>query len=140
MADMDFTGRVVLITGASRGIGRAVAQGFAKRGARVAVHFRQNRRAAEATLASLDGNGHLCVKADAAHSDDSKKMVEEVLGQMGRIDVLVNNAGIYEEHRMVESDFDAWRDVWERTLRVNLLGPAHLTYLVARHMKEAGGG
>jgi len=59
---------------------------------------------------------------------------------MGQIDVLVNNAGVYEFHPVATSDFDDWQQSWEKTIRTNLLGPAHLSFHVARHMMKTGGG
>ncbi len=137
---MRFDDRVVLITGASRGIGRAAAKLFARAGARVAVHYRSNRPAAEETLASLDGDGHAAFAADLANEQEAKGLAGEVIQRMGGIDVLVNNAGIYEYHEIAEVGFDDWLDAWRRTLATNLLGPACLSYAAARHMIKKGGG
>jgi len=137
---VDFSNKVVLVTGASRGIGRAVAQQFAHHGARVAVHYHQNREAAEETLASLAGGPHTVFQAEVADAGAVQRLVEDVIEEMGKIDVLVNNAGIFEEHPVPDVDYAAWQDVWQRTLGVNLLGPANLSYCVARHMIQNGGG
>lgn len=137
---MDFSNKVVLVTGASRGIGRAVAQQFAHHGARVAVHYHRNREAAEETLASLAGGPHAAFQADVADAGAAQRLVEDVIEEMGTIDILVNNAGIFEHHPVPDVDYAEWQDVWQRTLGVNLLGPANLSYCVARHMIERGGG
>ncbi|MCJ7682127.1 MAG: SDR family oxidoreductase [Candidatus Aminicenantes bacterium] len=136
----DFSNKVVLVTGASRGIGRAVAVAFAKRGAGVAVHYNRNAKAAEETLSFLAGSGHMKIGADIGDPDAVKDMVDGVAKRMGRIDVLVNNAGIYEEHPLFDMDFESWKDAWRRTIDVNLLGSAHASYCAARHMKKSGGG
>jgi 3-oxoacyl-[acyl-carrier protein] reductase len=136
----DFEGKVVLVTGASRGIGRAVAEQFAARGATVAVHFRAGRRAAEETLAALDGDGHLALQADVADPDQARSLVERVVEELGRVDVLVNNAGIYEEHPVLTTSDEDWRRIWRRTIDTNLIGPANLIHAVAPHMVAAGGG
>ena len=137
----DFQGRVVLVTGGSRGIGRAVAREFAARGATVAVQFRADRAAATDTLASLGGaGGHLAVAADVADPEQARSLVGRVVDTLGRVDVLVNNAGIYEEHPVLETGYDDWVEVWRRTIEVNLLGPANLIHAVAPHMVAAGGG
>jgi 3-oxoacyl-[acyl-carrier protein] reductase len=135
-----FAGKAVLVTGASRGIGRAVASAFAREGARVALHYRERRDAAKEVLASLPGGPHVLVAADLADPRQAERVVEETAGAFGRLDVLVNNAGIWEPHPILTTDFDAWREIWERTLATNLLGPAHLAYFAARRMARSGGG
>lgn len=137
---MRFDGKVVLVTGSSRGIGRASALGFAGEGARVAVHYQRRRAAAEQTLGDLPGGPHDLFQADVAEPEQARILVERVADRMGGIDVLVNNAGIYEEHPLVDVDYGAWQAAWRRTLAANLLGPANLTYCSARLMKERGGG
>ncbi len=137
---MGFSNKVVLVTGASRGIGRAIAQQFAGEDARVAIHYHRNREAAEETLASLRGGPHAVFQADVADPAAAQALVDSVIAEMGKIDVLVNNAGLYQEHPAPDVDYDKWQDVWQRTLAVNLLGPANVSYCVARHMMENGGG
>ena len=137
---MDFNNKVVLVTGASRGIGRAVAEQFAQAGARMAVHYHRNRAAADETLAALPGGPHHIFQADQADPADARALVEAVIDVMGPIDVLVNNAGIYEEHRLADVSYEEWLGAWDRTLAVNLLGPANITYWVAKQMIEQGGG
>jgi 3-oxoacyl-[acyl-carrier protein] reductase len=140
MSGPDFEGKVVLVTGGSRGIGRAVAEQFAARGATVVVHFRADRRAADDTLAALDGHGHLTLQADVADPDQARSLVERVVEELGRVDVLVNNAGIYEEHPVLTTSDEDWRRIWRRTIDTNLIGPANLIHAVAPHMVAAGGG
>jgi 3-oxoacyl-[acyl-carrier protein] reductase len=137
----DFQGRVVLVTGGSRGIGRAVAREFAARGATVAVQFRADRAAATETLASLGGpGGHLALRADVADPEQARSLVGRVVDTLGRVDVLVNNAGIYESQSVLETSYEDWQRIWRRTLETNLLGPANLIHAVAPHMVAAGGG
>ena len=131
---------VVLVTGGSRGIGRAVAEEFAARGATVAVQFRADRRAADDTLAALHGVGHLALPADVTDPEQVRSLVERVVDRFGGIDVLVNNAGIYQEHPILETSYEDWQRIWRRTIETNLIGPANLMHAVVPHMVAAGGG
>jgi NAD(P)-dependent dehydrogenase (short-subunit alcohol dehydrogenase family) len=137
---MDFSGRVVLVTGASRGIGRAIAQQFAQYGARVAVHYNSNRGAAEETLASLNGSGHRIFQADVADAGAVKALVDAVAAEMGGLDILINNAAIYTEHPVATVSYDEWQAQWSAILAANLTGAANLIYCAARHMMQRGGG
>ncbi len=138
--DTSFANKNVLVTGASRGIGRAIAHTFAESGARVAVHYHQNRQAAEQTLAGLPGGPHQLVQADVSVPESVRKMVDEVIREMGTIDVLVNNAGIYGRYPVVDLTYEEWQGIWERTIRTNLMGPANISFCVAQHMRDHGGG
>lgn len=131
---------VALVTGASRGIGRAIAAHLARRGVRVAVHYHRSESAAEAARAALPGPGHTLHQADVSRGDDCGRLVREVIAQHGRLDLLVNNAGIAEDHAISDGDlnFATWEVIWERTLQANLLGPAHLTFHAVRHMQSRG--
>ncbi|MFQ5677637.1 MAG: SDR family NAD(P)-dependent oxidoreductase [bacterium] len=130
----------ILITGASSGIGRAIAQEFAKHGGRVIVHYNRNQQGARETLESLPGNSHMTARANLTAPDEAPKLVEKVIGKMGSIDVLVNNAGIFVPHPILEIDTQEWLDAWQKTISTNLIGPANLTFCVANHMIENGGG
>jgi 3-oxoacyl-[acyl-carrier protein] reductase len=137
---MGFSGRKVLITGGSRGIGRACSIAFAERGARVAVNYRANADAAEATLAELPGGPHVALRADVADPEDAQRLVAAAVQSLGGLDILVNNAGIWIDHGLEEVDYGEWREAWDRVLRTNLVGPANVCYCAARHMIGAGGG
>jgi 3-oxoacyl-[acyl-carrier protein] reductase len=137
---MRFDGQIVLVTGASRGIGAAVARLFAEQGARIAVHYLGNLDGAEATAATLPGGPHMIVQADIKDPVAVATMVAEVVREMGRLDVLVNNAGIYEEHPLSETDYESWQASWRRTIETNLIGAANASYCAARQMIGQGGG
>jgi 3-oxoacyl-[acyl-carrier protein] reductase len=137
---MEFQGKHILITGASRGIGRACAMQFAEKGGKVAVHYGVNIAAANDTLKALPGEGHISVQADIADVDAVQRMVDTVTSRFGRIDVLVNNAGIFEEHPLPEVDYATWCSSWTRVLATNLMGAACTTYCVAQQMMQQGGG
>jgi NAD(P)-dependent dehydrogenase (short-subunit alcohol dehydrogenase family) len=132
--------RVALVTGGSRGIGRAIAIEFAREGARVIVHYRADAQAAEATLSALSGDGHIAVAANLAEPAQARSLVERVVDDTGSIDILVNNAGVYEAHPVLDTRPDEWQRVWEQTLATNLVAPATLIHAVVPHMVAAGGG
>lgn len=136
----DFTGKVVLITGAAQGIGRVIARQFAERGAHVAIHFNRNQGQAEKTLASLAGSSHSIHQADIADASSVSRLVEAVISEHGRIDVLVNNAAIFEAHPIANVSYDAWQAAWTRTLNANLIGAANVSYCAAQQMIKQGGG
>lgn len=137
---MSTDGKVVLVTGGSRGIGRASARIFAARGARVAINYRENSAAAAETLASLGGEGHCSFAADISDASAVKGLVDEVTARMGGLDVVVNNAGVGGHHGVDEVEFPEWQAAWQRILATNLVGPANLSFCSARYMTENGGG
>jgi 3-oxoacyl-[acyl-carrier protein] reductase len=131
--------RAVLVTGASRGIGRAVAQAFAGHGDRVAVHHRSSPGRAEQVLAGLPGSGHAVVQADLTDAEAVRRMVDRAHTDLGGLDVLVNNAGIYVPHPVTDVSYQQWQDAWRDTLAVNLTGAANVTWCAVQYMKETGG-
>jgi NAD(P)-dependent dehydrogenase (short-subunit alcohol dehydrogenase family) len=137
---MDFSGKTVLVTGGGRGIGRAVAHGFADRGARVAVNYLSNREAAEHTVASLPGGPHIAIQGDVSDPAAVARVFDTAAEAFSRIHIVVNNAGIYEYHRIDEVSYEAWQRAWRRTLDVNLVGPANVCFQAAKHMIDHGGG
>jgi 3-oxoacyl-[acyl-carrier protein] reductase len=132
--------RAVLVTGGSRGIGTAIACAFAERGDRVAVHYRAAEGAAAAVRDALPGAGHVTVQADLADPEAVRAMVDDAASQLGGLDVLVNNAGIYVPHPVLESTYEEWQEAWRATLDVNLTGAANATWAAVRHMVAGGNG
>ena len=138
---MDVAGRVVLITGASSGVGAALATKLAEMGARVVVNYSRSVEAAEAVVSHIsDAGGHaLAVQADVSEEADCKRLVATTVEHFGQLDVLVNNAGTttFVPH----DELDALtEDIWLRTLRVNLVGAFMMSREVAHHIEAAGGG
>ena len=136
----DLAGQVCLVTGASRGIGAAIAARLAALGGRVVVHYGSRREAAERVAAVLPGSGHWTIGRDLGTPSAAAEMIEEVADRAGRLDVLVNNAGIYLDHPPLETTPGDWLCRFEEILAVNLLSPAALCHAAARRMAGSGGG
>jgi NAD(P)-dependent dehydrogenase (short-subunit alcohol dehydrogenase family) len=132
--------RVALVTGGSRGIGRAIASRLAEQGDTVVVQYLVNEAAAQATLAALSGEGHQALAADLCDPGAVALLVQRVVAALGRIDVLVNNAGVYEAHPLLSTSYAQWQESWRRTIDTNLVGPANLIHEVVPHMIANGGG
>jgi 3-oxoacyl-[acyl-carrier protein] reductase len=127
---------VALVTGGSRGIGSVIARHLAQRDVRVALHYRGNAAAAEATLRSLPGSGHMAIAADLTDSQAALQLWDRALQKFGAIDVLVNNAGLFVDHPPLNTDYGAWQAAWHTTLAANLFGPANLSLLAIQHMAQ----
>ena len=133
-------GRAVLVTGASRGIGAAIARAFASVGDRVAVHYARSADGAERVAASLAGVGHVVVGADLADAAAVRRMVDSAADRLGGLGVLVNNAGVFKPHPITETSYEEWQQAWQETLGVNLVGAANVSWCAAQHMVRGGGG
>jgi NAD(P)-dependent dehydrogenase (short-subunit alcohol dehydrogenase family) len=131
-------GKVALVTGGSRGIGRAIALNFADAGANVVISSRKLPEL-EAVSGELKAKGRrsLAIASHIAKPEDSKNLVQKIQAEFGRIDILVNNAGT---NPYVGPLFKAEEWAWDATMNVNLKGPFILGQMVARMMKEQGGG
>lgn len=136
---MDFSGKVALITGGSRGIGAATAKRIAGGGGSVVIHYGSNRRAAEAVAAEIGaGDCHL-VGADLADKDAARTIWRAAMDWQGRIDVLINNAGVFLTEERSGPDAD-WQAVWARTLQINLVSAADLCREAVNHWMDKGRG
>lgn len=134
----DFTDKVVLVTGASRGLGRAMALGFAECGADIVATSR-TADACQDVIAEVQRLGRRAVAlgCHVGKWDDLPRLVDGALEAFGRIDVLINNAGIAP---VAESSFAVSEELFDKIVAVNLKGPFRLSALVADHMRSAGGG
>jgi 3-oxoacyl-[acyl-carrier protein] reductase len=129
---MRFDGKRVLVTGGSRGIGAAVVSAFAAEGARVAVH--SSRQPAQVDPP------HLAVTGDIAQAETVERFVAEAVDGLGGLDVLVNNAGIYQELDPLTASYAEWQQHWRQTIDVDLLGPAWVTFCALPHLRASGRG
>jgi 3-oxoacyl-[acyl-carrier protein] reductase len=138
MSDHEFSGRTALVTGGSRGIGRACVEILARHGASVAVNFRSNVDAAQDVVQGLASAGQraIAVQADVTDEAQVRSMVEKVEQELGPIDLLVNNAGVFHFVSHEETDLD----IWNQTMACNLTGVFLVTWAVKRKMIERGFG
>jgi NAD(P)-dependent dehydrogenase (short-subunit alcohol dehydrogenase family) len=136
----DASGTVALVTGASRGIGQAIAQQLAARGMRIALHCREQRAAADRLRQLLPDDGHAVYVADLADPDAAASLWSEVWDGFGHIDILINNAAVYLEHPPLTTDPERWAELWAQTLGINLMSAATLCQLAARQMTAENPG
>jgi NAD(P)-dependent dehydrogenase (short-subunit alcohol dehydrogenase family) len=137
---LDLGGKVALITGASRGIGREAALRMAESGARVAVNYFRGAAEAEEVVSTIGAARSFAVRADMADPQQVADMVEETERRFGRLDILVNNAAVYGENLFEGDDYAAWRQGWQHTFAVNVFGAANAAFLAMRSMRRNGGG
>jgi 3-oxoacyl-[acyl-carrier protein] reductase len=135
---IDLTGKTAVVTGGSRGIGRAIVARLATQGADVAFTFKGNVAAATETTAIVEATGRraLAIQGDARQADTAAAVVKEVLEAFGTIDILVNNAGVTRDDLMMRMSEDDWREV----LETNLFGAFYMTKAVTRPMLKARSG
>ena len=135
---IDLSGRVALVTGGSRGIGKAIALRLAGQGADVAFSYRGNESAAKATAGEIEALGRkaLAVQADVSDAGAADGLVKSTLEAFGKVDILVNNAGITRDDLIMRMSVEAFREV----LETNLFGAFYMTKAVTRPMLKAKGG
>ncbi|MDG4667912.1 glucose 1-dehydrogenase [Mycobacterium sp. 236(2023)] len=135
----DLTGKVALVTGSTRGLGKAMAEGFARAGANVVVSSRKAESCQQvaAEIAAATGRDVAGVACHVGDWESIPAMVEQVVERMGRIDVLVNNAGI---NPAAQYAADVSKELWQKIFSVNLEGPLRTSQCVAPVMRDGGGG
>lgn len=135
---LDLTGQIILLTGASRGIGAALAQTLGQAGATLALHYSRSQAPAEALAHQLGGES-AAFQADLAQPEAIDQLYTEVLARYGRLDTLVNNAGIALP-QADDADAATWLATWQQTLQVNLIAAARLCHLALPQMQQQGAG
>lgn len=136
---MRLANKVAIITGSSRGIGRATAIEFAKEGASVIVNYASSESSAREVVKKIVGSDGkaVAVKGDVGVSDDRRKIVDTALSEFGKIDILVNNAGF---HYVCTDINQLTEEIFRKTLAINLEGTFFMCQLVVPHMPKEGGG
>jgi 3-oxoacyl-[acyl-carrier protein] reductase len=139
---LDFSNKNVLITGGSRGIGKACAKLFSELNANVIITYKTNLQKAEQTLSELSnkGNKHSYFQLDISSPDNVKDFFNKFSKEYNKPDVLVNNAAVYIEHKINEVTYEEWQRIWDETISTNLIGISNLCYFVSRQMIKKGGG
>ncbi len=132
MTKIDLTDKKILLTGASAGIGAALADYLMKMGAQVAVHYNSNKKTAERLVANYPKTGSIVVKADLTQAEEVIGLFKTVQAEFRRIDVIILNAGVFIEHP-VELSTDEWLKVWKQTLAINLDSVGILTKMGLDH-------
>jgi 3-oxoacyl-[acyl-carrier protein] reductase len=135
---IDLSNTSVLVTGASRGIGAAVARAMGKAGARVAIHYRDQRQPATALAGQIGASAEV-FQADLSRVEECIALWRAVIARFGRLNTLVNNAGVALSSPMESATAD-WVQAWDTTMAVNLRAPAILCKLALEHFVAAGGG
>lgn len=132
----DLTGKVALVTGASRGIGRGVALLMAKAGADVVVNYAGNVEGANQTVSEIEGLGRkaIAIKADVSNKSEVENLVSESVSKMGKIDILVNNAGVLS----YQAFLDMPEEEWDKIIDTNLKGQFLVAQAVVKHMVASG--
>lgn len=136
---VDLTGKTILVTGGSRGIGEGIVRGLVAQGASVVLNYTSSKERAEAIADELGRDRCLPVQAHMDRWQDLDRLWQEAVAWKGRIDVLVNNAAVRQPIDMT-ADSEAWNDHWLYTLKVNLVATAHLSRMAVLHFQEKGGG
>lgn len=136
---MNFKDKVVLVTGSSRGIGKATALAFAREGAKVVINYVAAKNEAEKTLAEVKALGAeaIAVQCDVSKPDEVKRMFEETVKKFGRLDVLVNNAGVFVGANSFE---ESTVEEWQKNFSVNVIGTFLCTQAAAKIMKKQKSG
>jgi NAD(P)-dependent dehydrogenase (short-subunit alcohol dehydrogenase family) len=136
---LDLTDKVVLITGGSRGIGAETARRMAAAGGRVIINYRRSEDEANALVQEIGGNA-IAICADIADPAALETMIDDIVDAFEKIDVLVNNAAVFEYNPFDGDDFAAWQQGWRRTFDLNVFAAANAAWLAMRAMRRSGGG
>lgn len=136
----DLTDKVILVTGASKGIGAAIATRLGNAGASVIAHYGSDLIGAEEAVAGIPENCKKLISADLGDKKEVDRLWHEAEGWRGHIDVFVNNAAVMRTENAFDASNDEWDALWQEAIAVNVLAPARLMRNAVRHYKKIGGG
>lgn len=134
--EINLNGRVVLVTGASSGIGKAICENLSESGATLAIHYNNNKKSA-VELAKRLGNNSQPFQANLANTHQTESLFNAVIMKYGKLDVLINNAGIYQ---FTPNNDERWIEKWQNTITINLTSAAILSKMAIEHFIKNGGG
>ncbi|MEC8956693.1 MAG: SDR family oxidoreductase [Pseudomonadota bacterium] len=132
----DFSRKRIFITGGSRGIGKAIAQGYATYGAEIVITYKSKEKLAKELINSLPGQNHSCLELDVTNSEDIKETISKSISILSGLDIVINNAGLFVDHPILDTKFDDWQNAWRSTIEANLMGPANICYHAAQYFKK----
>ncbi len=132
---IDLTGKVILVTGGSQGIGEATVKTLHQAGANVILHYGQSQEKAEAILQELGEESCTILQADFSQKNAAIELWQNAIDWAGKIDVIVNNAGVITP-ASIEDDLETWSQNWQETLQVNLIAVADLCREAIHHFKQ----
>ena len=135
---MRFEDKVVLVTGSSKGLGKAIAIAFAREGASVIINYNSDKDGAKSVLADIKGLGVQSdiIKADVSNSEEVSSMIKKVVGKFGKLDILVNNSGIIKDARITSMS----KELWDEVINVNLTGVYNCTKSAGQVMEKQKSG
>ena len=136
----DFKDKVVLVTGGTRGIGKAISMAFGEAKAKVVMLYYSNEIESQKTLVEMRNMEHHSIRCDVSKPEEVRKMVKDVAIKYGQIDILVNNAGVYIPHEIDKISYNEWQYKWTKTIDINLNAPANICFCVANYMLLQGSG
>ena len=138
--NLDLNGKVALVTGASRGIGRETAIRLASAGALVGVNYHRSKDEALSVVREIGDAKAVALHADVADPAQTSSMIDALIERFGKIDILVNNAATFDMNPFDRDDYAAWQQGWRRTFDLNVFGAANAAFLAMRSMRKNGGG
>jgi NAD(P)-dependent dehydrogenase (short-subunit alcohol dehydrogenase family) len=136
----DLSGKTILVTGASKGIGAAIVTALGEAGAQVIAHYGSDRAGVEEATANIPEDRRHLIAADLGETAGVERLWREALAWRGGIDVFVNNAAVMRVNGGIDADDETWDAVWNEAMKVNVLAPARLMRNAVRHYLENGGG